>query len=171
MTSQSRNYAVRHNIGVHPEMVLCVVIGCSKHSGCDKDVSFYRILKIITHRRQQDYELSKKQRDAFFAAISRDRLTEKTLTNDKISSAALYDETNPTFYLGHYKSQNLATERWERRRARRAKTASACTLLTLATAADSNCEQDIEQPFAEQEAIATQTDILHALKWMMQSRS
>ena len=79
------------------------MIGCTKRSGRDKGVSFYRIPKIITHRGQRDYELSKKRRDGFLAAISLDGLTEKVLVNDRICSrhfrsgkpAALYDDTNP----------------------------------------------------------------------------
>ena len=53
-------------------MVLCVVIGCSKRSERDKDVSFYRIPAIIKHTDKRDYELSKKRREGFFAAISRE---------------------------------------------------------------------------------------------------
>ena len=30
-------------------MVLCIVVGCSKRSGRDKDVSFFRIPTIISH--------------------------------------------------------------------------------------------------------------------------
>ena len=54
-------------------MVLCVVIGCSKQSG--RGVSFYRIPKIISHRGQRDYELSKKRRNSFLAVLSMDDLT------------------------------------------------------------------------------------------------
>ena len=53
-------------------MVLCVVIGCSKRSERDKDVSFYRIPAIIKHTDKRNYELSKKRREGFFAAISRE---------------------------------------------------------------------------------------------------
>ena len=52
-------------------MVLCVVIGCSKRSGRDKDVSYYRIPVVIRHQSEREYELSKKRRDGFLAAISR----------------------------------------------------------------------------------------------------
>ena len=85
-------------------MVLCVVIGCSKRSGRDKDVSFYRIPKVITHRGKQEYELTKKRRDGFLAAIARDGIKDTdVLRNDRICSrhfisgkpAYLYDETNP----------------------------------------------------------------------------
>ena len=63
-------------------MVLWVVIGCSKRSG--HGVSFYRIPKIISHRGQRDYELSKKRINGFLAALLMDDLTEKVLENDRI---------------------------------------------------------------------------------------
>ena len=47
-------------------MVLCAVIGHSKRSGCDKDVSLYRILKMVTHKGKQEYELTKKNEDLGF---------------------------------------------------------------------------------------------------------
>ena len=46
-------------------MVLCVAIGCSKHSDRDKDVSFHRIPAIIRHTDKRDFELSKKRREGF----------------------------------------------------------------------------------------------------------
>ena len=46
-------------------MVLCVVIGCSKRSDRDKDVSFHRIPAVIRHTDQHDFELSKKRREGF----------------------------------------------------------------------------------------------------------
>ena len=39
-------------------MVLFVIIGCSKRSGRDKDVSFFRIPTIITCRTDTERELS-----------------------------------------------------------------------------------------------------------------
>ena len=92
-----------------------------------------RIPKIIIHRGQRDYELSKKRRSGFLAAISRDDLTDKVLLNDRICSrnfisgkpAALYDDTNPgwlpSLHLGHSKkllTSKKTAERWERRLAR-----------------------------------------------------
>ena len=50
-------------------MVLCVVIGCSKRSERDKDVSFHRIPAIIRHTDKRDFELSKKRREGFFIII------------------------------------------------------------------------------------------------------
>ena len=46
-------------------MVLCVAIGCSKHSDRDKDVSFHRIPAIIRHTDKSEFELSKKRREGF----------------------------------------------------------------------------------------------------------
>ena len=112
--------------GVEPIKVRCVVIGCSKRSGRDKDVSFYRIPKVITHRGKQEYELTKKRRAGFLAAISRDCLQgSSVLENDRICSrhfisgkpAYLYDDTNPdwlpTLHLGHTKKR-LSSEASER---------------------------------------------------------
>jgi len=117
-------------------MVMCVVIGCSKRSGRDKDVSFYRIPKIVTHRGKQEYELTKKRRAGFLAAISREGLEDsRVLEDNRICSrhfisgkpAYLYDEANPdwlpTLHLGHAKKRSKSskdtTERWERNKARR----------------------------------------------------
>ena len=115
-------------------MVLCVVFGCSKRSGRDKDVSFFRIPRIIYNKGEQVYTMSKKRRDGFLATISRVGLTEKILNNDRVCSrhfhsgkpAALLDDTNPDWLpsldLGHVKSGCSAnpTKRWERRKAREA---------------------------------------------------
>ena len=63
------------------KMVLCIVIGCSNRSCHAKDVPFYRIPKIITYWSPRDYELTKKGRDGFLAAIVRDDLTGKVSAN------------------------------------------------------------------------------------------
>ena len=42
-------------------MVMCIVLGCSKRSGRDKDISFYRVPKVITTRGKQEYELTKSE--------------------------------------------------------------------------------------------------------------
>ena len=73
-------------------MVFCVVIGCSKRSGRDKDVSFYRIPKIVTHRGKQEYVLTKKRRAGFLAAISRGLEDNGVLENDRICFS--------TFHIG-----------------------------------------------------------------------
>ena len=71
--------------------MLCAVIGCSKRSGRDMGISFYRIPAIIKGRSKQELELSKKRRNEFLSAISREDLSDKITTNDRISS---------THYLG-----------------------------------------------------------------------
>ncbi len=119
--------------GVQAVMVLCVVYGCSKRSGRDKDVSFFRIPRVISNKGEEVCGLSKKRKEKFFAAISRVGLTEKILKNDRICSrhylrgkpSDLLDETNPdwlpTLHLGHSKSGAMISTvqgRYERRKAR-----------------------------------------------------
>ena len=59
-------------------MVMCVVIGCSKRSGRDKDVSFYRIPKVISEKGPLNLlELTKRRKVGYLAAISRVGVTEK----------------------------------------------------------------------------------------------
>ena len=97
-------------------MVWCIVVGCSKRSGRDKDVSFYRLPKVISNKGSSILELSKKSRAGHVAAISSGGgggLTEKIMTNDRICSrhfingkpVPLEDESNPdwppTQNLGH----------------------------------------------------------------------
>ena len=120
--------------GVQARMVLCLVFGCSKCSGRDKDVSFFRIPKIIHNKGETVYSLSKKRREGFLAAISRVGLTEKIMKNDRICSrhfvsgkpADLWEDTSPdwlpTLNLGHAKvtCSADATGRWERCKAREA---------------------------------------------------
>ena len=96
-------------------MVLCLIVGCSKRSGRDKNVSFYRIPKVITRKGPRIEELSWRRRTGFISAISRDDLTDSILENDRICSrhfisgkpADLEDELNPdwlpTQNLGHSK--------------------------------------------------------------------
>ena len=135
-----------------------MVIGCSKRSGRDKDVSFYRILKIIMHRGKQDYELNKKRRNGFLAAVSREALRDKVVTNDRICSrhfilgkpASTYDQENPdwlpTLHLGHSKVKprptKEATERWERLKERNDTAARKTSTHTLRLRGDSVSETD-----------------------------
>ena len=94
-------------------MVLCVVVGCSKRSGRDKDVSFYKLSEITASKGSRVLELSKKRRAGYIDAISRGDLTEKILANDGICSRHFINgkpaslENNPdwlpTLNLGHSK--------------------------------------------------------------------
>ena len=92
----------------------------------------YRIPVVIRYQSEQEYELSKKRRDGFLAAISRDDLAEKILRNDRICSrhfiavkpANLFHETNPdwlpTQTLGRTKNTSpVSVARWERMRGRK----------------------------------------------------
>ena len=113
-------------------MVLCVVIGCHKRSERDKDVSFHRLPAVHDREGKEDFELRKKRRDGYLAAISREDIDVNELHKYRICSlhfvskwpADLYDTTNPNWLpsmnLGHDKSSsgqtnsNVVVERWER---------------------------------------------------------
>jgi len=113
-------------------MVLCEVIGCSKLSERDKDVSFHRLPAVYDREGKEYFELRKKQRDGYLAAISREDIDVNELHKYRIYSlhfvsgwpADLYDTTNlnwlPTMSLGHEKSSSgqtnsdIRVERWER---------------------------------------------------------
>ena len=163
-------------------MVMCVVIGCSKRSGRDKDVSFYRIPKVISHRGKQEYEMTKRRRAGYLAAISREGLRgTRILENDRICSrhfisgkpAYLYDDANPdwlpSLHLGHAKRkpelQTKATERWDRRKARseRAKEIEAAQSLLLLKDAEETTELE-----ETERSVATQTELTSANVHAMQ---
>ena len=115
-------------------MVICVVVGCSKRSDRDKDVSFYRIPAVHCLHGKEDFELRKKRRDGYLAAISREDIDTSALHKYRICSrhfvsdcpGDLYDHNNPawlpTLNLGHEKhgdstsatSTSVAVERWKR---------------------------------------------------------
>ncbi len=67
-------------------MVLCVVIGCSKRSGRDKENILLYNSYYNKWRSAVEKELSKKRRNGFLAAIPREGLTNKILVNDRICS-------------------------------------------------------------------------------------
>ena len=56
----------------HGFMVLCIVFGRSKRSGRDKDVSFFRIPKVITNKGKDLEKLSRKCREGFLSAVKGD---------------------------------------------------------------------------------------------------
>ena len=116
-------------------MVICVVVGCTKRSDRDKDVTFHRIPAVHCRHGKKDFELRKKRRDGYLAAISRQNIDEHALYKYRICSrhfvsekpASLYDSTNPswlpTLELGHVKhgsstvsstESQFAVERWRR---------------------------------------------------------
>ena len=106
---------------LRPIMVICIVVGCSKRSDRDKDISFYRIPSVRKGRSEKEFELSKKWREGFLAAISRADLMTSKLENGRICSrhfvsgqpADLFDELNPdwlpTLNLGHSKVKSSST--------------------------------------------------------------
>ena len=118
-------------------MVVCIIAGCTKRTGRDKDVKFFRIPTIRAGRSDpKELELSIRRRQGYLAAISRYDLTNDALESSKIKicsrhfifgkPAALFDETHPdwlpTFNLEHSTldaSTVLSiTERYERKKAR-----------------------------------------------------
>lgn len=63
----------------------CIVFGCSKHSGKDKGLNFYRISAVVTREGEQAEELSKERRERWILAISRDDLSWKdVLKNERV---------------------------------------------------------------------------------------
>ena len=110
-------------------MVYCCIVGCFNCSdqgpGChrnlcpnqegDHNVSFYRIPAIIQNQGKLELELSKRRRDGFVAAISREDLDLNDLEKYRVCSnhfvsgepADLTDCTNcywlPMTLLGHTK--------------------------------------------------------------------
>ena len=135
--------------GVQVDMVLCVIFGCSKRSGRDKDVSFYQIPAVVSRKGPEVYALTKRRRTGhkYLQAISRMRLTESIVKNYRVCSrhfhsgrpADLFDDTNPDWLpsvnLGYSKRQAAATAgstcRLERRKSREANK-EAQSLLKLA---------------------------------------
>ena len=114
-------------------MVICCVIGCSKHSDQDKDVSFCRIPSVTDRYGEHDYELRKKRQAGYLAAISRQDMDMCSLEKCRICSrhfvsnepADLYDVDNPawlpTLHLGHSRKKEdhpAVVERWERAKRR-----------------------------------------------------
>ena len=160
-------------------MVLCVVIGCSKRSERDKDVSFHRLPAVHDREGKEDFELRKKRRDGYLAAISREDIDVNELHKYRICSlhfvsnwpADLYDTTNPnwlpTMNLGHDKSSscqtnsNVIVERWERaqeREQRRAYIQEVYELLpdVVASETDLIIKEEVKVIVTEQIEIAWQ---------------
>ena len=115
-------------------MVICVVVGCSKRSDRDKDVSFHRIPTVRRHYGERELELSIRRRDGYLAAISREGIDVNELQKYRICSrhfvenprVDLWDEHNidwlPTRNLGHSKRKQLSDSslaRCERAKRRR----------------------------------------------------
>ena len=71
-------------------MVMCVVVGCSKHSDHNKDVSFHRIPIVGRHYGKQEWELSIRRRDGCLAAMNID-INELGSTKGHSKKAAVED--------------------------------------------------------------------------------
>lgn len=159
--------------------MLCVVLGCSKRSGRDKDVSFYRIPKVINNKGYRILELTKKRRAGYLAAISRGDVTEKILSNDRICSrhfvsgkpADLEDETNPDWLpslnLGHSKVSDkqvkVAEDRWARKKAREDARATTDAVQGLLALCGPNEEDSDEDASTQTKDATTQTDLSSAM--------
>ena len=162
-------------------MIICLIVGCSKCSGRDKDVSFYRIPK-ITMNNPRIEELSRRRREGFIAAISRSDLTDSILESNRICSrhfitgkpAELEDELHPDWLP----TQNLdpgsetdpvrsmaKVERYERRLSRIARSErieAAETLLNFASQRSLHAKENEVQSddsAADMMSIGVQTDL------------
>ena len=129
-------------------MCLCIKAGVQPNNGAlccsrvfqgsvrGKDVSFFRIPKVVTSTDEKMVKLSKKRREGFLSAISRKKLADKILKNDRICSrhficgkpADLSDENNPDWLpslnMGHANSAAAAaaaSARWLRRQGQKGK--------------------------------------------------
>ena len=100
--------------------------GSSKRSERDKDISFHRIPAVSDHQGAEDFDIRKRRRDGYLAAISREDLDYNSLDKYRICSrhfitgkpAFLYEVTHPnwlpTLHLGHTKVKAVDTDRYER---------------------------------------------------------
>ena len=104
-----------------------MVKDCGKRSDrdSDKDVSFHHLPAVSDHQGEKDYELRKRRRDGYLAAVSRKDLDYNALDKYRICSrhfksgkpASLYDTTHPgwlpTLHMDHNNVKPADTERYE----------------------------------------------------------
>ena len=107
----------------------CMVVGCGNDSAKRKDISFFRVPKVIKHQGEQTEKLSEERRRLWITAISRADLTEKILENDRVCgehfvsgvAAKSWDRYSrdwvPSLNIGH-KKLIKDTEKFERNRNR-----------------------------------------------------
>ena len=121
-------------------MVLCLVVNCGNKTGSKKPkssegIGFFRVPSVITNQGKLIEELTSERRRRWISAISREDLTEKILSNDRVCSehfvsgkpAQQWDKHNidwvPTLKLGHSKKSTkdlvAAAERTNRALSRR----------------------------------------------------
>ena len=109
----------------------CLIIGCSYDKKRRPNLSFCRVLKVITSQGEQTEILSNERRTRWLAAISRDDLTESKLENDRVcgihfhsgKAASLWDKFNldwvPSLHLGHSKLKSSDQQEKQQERAQR----------------------------------------------------
>ena len=97
-------------------MVQCAIVGCKKRSEVDHDVSYHRIPAVREDRSEREFELVKRRREGFVAAISRIDLDLSALHKYRVCSrhfisgapSDLFDDLHPdwlpTIDLGHEKT-------------------------------------------------------------------
>ena len=84
-------------------MVLCAWLPAGNRSTTrNKEKSYFRLLKVITHQGSKTYELSKRRRGEWLAKIKREDITPKQYPGIWVCSdhfverpAKLYDADNP----------------------------------------------------------------------------
>ena len=64
----------------------CAIVGCSNRIGRNKDKSFYRLPKIITHQGNDAKLYSEERRTVWLARISRADITKEKLKNIRVCS-------------------------------------------------------------------------------------
>ena len=104
----------------------CTVFGSSNRSDREKDRSFHRLPKIITHLDEQTKEYSTERRSKWLSNIRRADLDRKKfawLCSDHFVTgkpAALFQKSHPdwapTLRLGHSTVKEESSSRWERRK-------------------------------------------------------
>ena len=109
----------------------CSVFGCSNRSDREKDHSFHRLPKIITHLDEQTKEYSTERRSKWLSNIRRADLDGKKFVwvcSDHFVTgkpAALFQKSHPdwapTLRLGHSNVKEETSSRWERRKERSGK--------------------------------------------------
>ncbi|KAL9986652.1 hypothetical protein ACROYT_G000824, partial [Oculina patagonica] len=63
---------------------ICLIVGCSRKTGRDKGIRLYRSQLSCDESGPEVEELSIERRRRWISAISRDDLTEKILSNDRV---------------------------------------------------------------------------------------
>ena len=144
----------------------CAVVGCANKAKKGDGRSFFRLPAVVTHLGEEDYELSKRRRDAWIARIRREDLKPESYRNVRVCSnhfvtgkpALLYDTTNqdwaPSLNLGHSVKVSDGKERYARAKRR---CAMKRTSAEVSVASDSS-EDELQQG-VEVQTIFTHSDI------------